>query len=553
MKIQYNGKSKILLRLVELVNRSQNVALRQDTTDKHTLYWTGLDGVETTFNIPSGAMEIDTELSEVSTNPVQNRAVTGAVSQKADRTDLEETAADLRQEIDQKANKADIPTIGDATLTVNRNGTKVGTFSANAMRDTEINITVPTKATDLDNDAGYLTRKDIAGKLDKTGDSSDTTVKFSIANNRTNISTGERLSALFGKIAKLFVDLKAVAFSGSYNDLLDKPSAATQSAQGLMSAADKAKLDSVATGANKTTVDSALSSTSTNPVQNKVVNTAIEKTFQLRGRVVDSTDWNTITEAGCYKVQISNWGDAETLHSPNGYISNLYSYGLLFVIKSYNDTTELRTSQVYIPHSLAPQIVTRMHNSSSYANGWKTWSSPVCTPASHTHNYLPLSGGTMTGSINSTKDDFLVSNANGYKVFFRNDGSKMWMLVSDKGGATWNDYRPFALQLSTGVVDISGNAKTATKLQTARTINGVAFNGTANINVPLQQCFYYDDSSTWGTTPWHKIASTTLTHAYEDKKLVLLVSRGFADNAPTGILRLKVRSNANKLFESGSL
>ena len=52
-------------------------------------------------------------------------------------------------------------------------------------------------------------------------------------------------------------------------------STATQSAQGLMSASDKTKLDGIATGANKTTVDSALSSTSTNPVQNKVINSAL--------------------------------------------------------------------------------------------------------------------------------------------------------------------------------------------------------------------------------------------------------------------------------------
>ena len=48
-------------------------------------------------------------------------------------------------------------------------------------------------------------------------------------------------------------------------------SAATTSAAGLMSAADKTKLNGIATGATKTTVDSALSSTSANPVQNKVV------------------------------------------------------------------------------------------------------------------------------------------------------------------------------------------------------------------------------------------------------------------------------------------
>lgn len=38
---------------------------------------------------------------------------------------------------------------------------------------------------------------------------------------------------------------------------------------------EKSKLDGIATGANKTTVDSALSSTSTNPVQNKVINNAL--------------------------------------------------------------------------------------------------------------------------------------------------------------------------------------------------------------------------------------------------------------------------------------
>ena len=50
---------------------------------------------------------------------------------------------------------------------------------------------------------------------------------------------------------------------------------ATTSANGLMSSSDKSKLDGIADGANKTIIDSSLSSTSTNPVQNKVINTAL--------------------------------------------------------------------------------------------------------------------------------------------------------------------------------------------------------------------------------------------------------------------------------------
>ena len=61
------------------------------------------------------------------------------------------------------------------------------------------------------------------------------------------------------------------------------PGVASTSTAGLMSASDKTKLDGIATGANKTIVDSALSSTSTNPVQNKVVNTELGKKLSLSG------------------------------------------------------------------------------------------------------------------------------------------------------------------------------------------------------------------------------------------------------------------------------
>ena len=51
---------------------------------------------------------------------------------------------------------------------------------------------------------------------------------------------------------------------------------ATASAAGLMSAADKAKLDGVAAGSNHVAVDAELSTTSTNPVQNKVIKSALD-------------------------------------------------------------------------------------------------------------------------------------------------------------------------------------------------------------------------------------------------------------------------------------
>lgn len=107
--------------------------------------------------------------------------------------------------------------------------------------------------------------------------------------------------------ASMITGLATVATSGKYADLSGKPTsmtptahthaqsdvtglvdalagkaaashthgAVTASANGMMIAADKTKLDGIAAGANKTVVDSALSSTSTNPVQNKVIDNAL--------------------------------------------------------------------------------------------------------------------------------------------------------------------------------------------------------------------------------------------------------------------------------------
>ena len=58
---------------------------------------------------------------------------------------------------------------------------------------------------------------------------------------------------------------------------------ATTSANGLMSAADKIKLDGVEDGATKTIVDDAISDTSTNPVQNKAVKAALDSKLSTRG------------------------------------------------------------------------------------------------------------------------------------------------------------------------------------------------------------------------------------------------------------------------------
>lgn len=74
---------------------------------------------------------------------------------------------------------------------------------------------------------------------------------------------------------------------------------ATTSANGLLSSTDKKKLDGISEGANKITVDSSLNNTSTNPVQNKVIHSALNGKLSTSGTAAKATadaDGNNIVD-----------------------------------------------------------------------------------------------------------------------------------------------------------------------------------------------------------------------------------------------------------------
>ena len=102
----------------------------------------------------------------------------------------------------------------DGTLTIQKNGTTVGTFSANQETDETINIEVPTKTSDLNNDSGFITGvswNDVSDKptiptvnnatltIKKNGttvdtftanSSSDKTVNISVPTNTNELTNG---------------------------------------------------------------------------------------------------------------------------------------------------------------------------------------------------------------------------------------------------------------------------------------------------------------------------------------------------------------------------
>lgn len=84
--------------------------------------------------------------------------------------------------------------------------------------------------------------------------------------------------------------------------------------------------------------------------------------------------------------------------------------------------------------------------------------------AGHTHSYLPLTGGTLTGELNVSSANALRMKSSDYGAFFRNDNSYLYLMVTASGDAdgTWTTARPLTVNLASGVCNINGSAATAT-------------------------------------------------------------------------------------------
>ena len=86
-----------------------------------------------------------TQLNNIATIPDKaNSADLATVATSGSYTDL--------------INAPTIPTVNNATLTIQKNGTDVATFTANASSNVTANLSIPVNTSDLNNDAGFLTQ-----------------------------------------------------------------------------------------------------------------------------------------------------------------------------------------------------------------------------------------------------------------------------------------------------------------------------------------------------------------------------------------------------------
>lgn len=191
-----------------------------------------VDGTTITID-ESGVVKgipVDDALSEISTNPLQNKVIAGELKSIKSKIGTDESTI--------KSNTKRIEANETAISTLNGTGDGsvkkavsdgIAEVVAGAPGDFDTLKEISDWISGHENDASAMNsqiqdnKNKVSEKLDKTGDASNVTTGFTTATTRSNLTTKEKLSISLGKIAKWFSDLKTVAFSGSYNDLSNKP------------------------------------------------------------------------------------------------------------------------------------------------------------------------------------------------------------------------------------------------------------------------------------------------------------------------------------------
>lgn len=189
--------------------------------------------------------------------------------------------------------------------------------------------------------------------------------------------------------------------------------------------------------------------------------------------------------------------------------------------------------------------------------------------------FVNLSGDTMTGTLKVPELRFTNGTAIWFdqygNVTFGSTSSSNWWYIGSSSNSP-----SIAVNFGTGNVGIgktasttyklevngdvhansftgslNGNASTASKWQTARTVTMKGFSdcsfsidGSANVSFdhkPYNFHLYVDNKNNY---PWHRIAKIgPITAFYQDKEVTLLLSQGY-DGGKWGIIRITLRTNS---------
>ena len=249
-------------------------------------------------------------------------------------------------------------------------------------------------------------------------------------------------------------------------------------------------------------------------IANGDVNSA--KYLNITNFIPSNSDFNDYKTPGEYQVQSNT--EANTIANlPTSYNDATPRGGVLSVLIGFNAP---RTSLVQIYRTYGSSyVVSRTYQRCFYHenSSWTAWREIACTDEvgllnqANTYTALNIfranigvSNGTAAGSsgtvnfgVSPTGETvqarigtdklgglFYHASTNQPHVFRVGTNNNVFVIRDDNTKVAFSsNNNPFATVTHDGVAKWLGNANTATKLQTARTINGVAFDGTQDITI----------------------------------------------------------------------
>jgi len=213
------------------------------------------------------------------------------------------------------SDKPTIPTVGNGTVTIKQAGATKGSFSMNQAGNVEIDLTDNNTTYSEFVKSGPGAKAGLVTAPPKTAGTSKylredgtwVTPPNATYSAMKGASTSAAGTAGLVPAPAAGAQGKFLQGDGTWATPKDTTySDASQSAHGLMTAADKKKLDGIAAGATKVIVDPALSSTSTNPVQNKVVQAELLKKAPLASPIFTGIPKVPTAEAGTNTTQAAS-------------------------------------------------------------------------------------------------------------------------------------------------------------------------------------------------------------------------------------------------------
>ena len=231
-----------------------------------------------------------------------------------------------------------------------------------------------------------------------------------------------------------------------------------------------------------------------------VIGNSQQTRIRIEGNTNANATWNSRGDKNMalildYTVNGSQWGWTQVVRTIHAYQEGA---GTSSCLRGLGQLTNSSTEYVYVRggakyNFYVSRFITPTLRTSSYTASSQSVAPTTSAPAAISRNVAYISdtvaaANKVTNSISFAAGSFGTKSYNGSTAVTVNVPTHTSHLTNNSG-------------FITSSASISGNAGSATKLQTARTINGTSFDGTANIT-----------TANWGTTRSIYIQDATATN-----------------------------------------